>query len=162
MNKKYRSLIIWIVVIQVVGIAIGSISGGKSYWYINLTKSQLTPPSIVFPIAWTLLYITIALAGWLIWSRQDSISESINERHTSTSKKYFIVQMLANWLWSPLFFYFHSPVLALACIIIIIFATASVITVNFKKNKNVSLVLLPYILWSCFAFYLNFFIVLKN
>jgi len=67
-NKKYLSLIIWIVLLIAIGGVIGSFTKPEiSTWYSALNRSTLTPPNYVFPVAWTILYGIIGVCGWLIW-----------------------------------------------------------------------------------------------
>lgn len=151
---KNIQLLIWIISLQIIGLSIGSLSNGSTdLWYLTLSKSSLTPPGYIFPIAWTLLYLMIAISGWLIWQQSQRLS---------LDKSLFIIQLIFNWLWTPLFFYLHLPFYALVCIFIIIMSTAMLIIKQLQSSRLVALLLLPYLLWSLFAFYLNLYICLYN
>lgn len=161
MVKKYNyySLFIWVITLQLIGFLIGRITQSSiDTWYIAIQRSSLTPPNYIFPFAWITLYIMIAIAGWLLWARTDL-------RHLISikiSKVFYILQIVSNWLWSPLFFYYHLTGVALFCIILIIVFTSVVIYKAYNDLSLVSLLLTPYAAWSIFACYLNFYIWFYN
>jgi len=150
-------LAIWIIVFQLISLTIGIITKAGMYpWYIELNKSFLTPPGYVFGIIWPLLYCCLAIFGWLLKKK----------RHRSIFNKLFQcywIQMLFNWLWSPVFFNFHFTRFALTILIVIVAINAYIITklIDLKKIQLIYM-LLPYFLWICFALYLNTMIVIMN
>jgi len=159
--KKYNyySLFAWIIIFQFIGYFIGTITKSSiDTWYVGLQRSILTPLNYIFPIAWTALYIMIATAGWLLWSNKD-LKHSIAIK---TSKIFYILQIILNWLWSPLFFYYHFTGVALLCIILIISFTTIVIYKAYNELSLASILLIPYVAWSSFACYLNFYIWFYN
>jgi benzodiazapine receptor len=124
-------------------------------WYNNLNRSKLTPPSWVFGIVWPILYSLMAIS-FLV---------------TQTNKKcypfcmplvYFIIQLGFNLIWTTLFFKMKRPLLALIDLILTIIFTFITYQQFNKVSKLGGYLLLPYLLWICFAFYLNLYIVMNN
>ena len=119
-------------------------------WYLTLEKPLWTPPSWVFGPIWTILYITIAISGWLVWIR---IRPSQNRRLA------FLIyggQLTANLFWSYFFFYLKSPLLGLIDISILIVLIAMNIALFIKLYKPAGLLLIPYFIWTLYASFLNF------
>lgn len=154
--KKFLLLIAWITVLLSIGSAIGFLTKENiDPWYMSLNRSSLSPPNHLFGIAWSILYAMIAISGWLIWQAQD-FSRLVS------IKKIYIVQLLLNWSWTPLFFYYHQTGLALAVILMIIVLVASLIMLSLSKLRATAWLMTPYLIWSAFACYLNFYIWLYN
>lgn len=148
---KYKKEIFFALICLSLGMISGFIStADSSQWYNSLNKPSLTPPSYVFPIAWTFLYLLmgVTLAGIY----------KINQKSLLII---FSLQMILNLLWSPLFFYIHNIFFALVnlialwiCIIIFIFCSWT--------NRFISLSFIPYFLWVSFALFLNYNIYTLN
>ena len=81
-------------------------------WYPFLQKPSWTPPSWLFGPVWTILYILMAIAAWLVWRRREDFS-------VSSALGLFIVQLALNAAWSPLFFGMRNPLAGLLDIIIL-------------------------------------------
>lgn len=119
-------------------------------WYLTLAMPVGTPPNWVFAPVWTTLYVLIGTAGWLIWRLP---------AHMTLAKKDALRlwgwQLLANALWTPAFFGLHSPLLGVM-IILPMLALIVLTLARFAALRPVAAVLmLPYLLWSCYATYLN-------
>ena len=154
-NQSYVSLLIWVVALVSIGAFIGNMTRpGVDAWYTTLQRSPLTPANYVFGIVWTILYIMLAMSGWAIWSSQHSKLGLI--------KIVYILQLMLNWTWAPLFFIYHQPGLALLCIGLIIALTLVVIFKTYHTIPLASYLLMPYFVWVSFASYLNFYIWLYN
>ncbi len=148
MKNTYFRLFLWIIAFQLISGSTGLLTASQfKSWYTTLPKSPLTPPGYVFGIVWPILYVMIASAGWVIW-----------ERGLTACKSPFIIQAIFNFSWTPLFFYFHLPSIGLFIIACILISTLYLI-VKALKHLDVIALLTPYFLWSCFAFYLNGYIV---
>lgn len=151
-NKNYLSLIIWIVALIAIGGIIGSLTKTEiSTWYSALSRSTLTPPNYVFPVAWTTLYGIIGACGWLIWRPQAFHKLSI-------IKTLYVTQLILNWSWTPLFFHYHLTGLSLIVLVAIDILVATIIWLSYRKIRLVSVLMMPYLLWILFATYLNFYI----
>jgi len=124
-------------------------------WYEGLTKPPGTPPDLVFPIAWTLLYALMAVAAWLVWLRV-GLGEGL------AAFVPFLGQLGANGLWSPLFFGYQLPLLALVDLVVL-WGLIALTMRRFHGHRPLAAGLLaPYLLWVTYAGYLNAGILLLN
>lgn len=155
-SSEIISLILWISSLIFVGFLLSMTTGASiKTWYILLEKSPLTPPNHYFGIAWTLLYAMIGTSGWLIW-------RSVPDANLNFIKKLFIIQLLLNWSWTPLFFGLHLIGTSLITISTLAIVIICIIKTSLSKHAKVSLLLTPYLLWVIFATYLNLYIWLYN
>lgn len=127
----------------------------SSLWYDNLTKPFLQPPAWVFPPVWIILYGTI-LTSVILYTI------TISSKDKKSGYICFIVHMIFNLLWSPVFFYLHKTDIALGIVLIMDFTALLVIYRFFRISKISGLILIPYFLWLVFATYLNAQICLLN
>ena len=149
MTKKSISLICWILILQLIGYFLGQMTQHNiATWYLSLHKSSLTPPGIVFPIAWSILYTMLAISGWSLWQYR-------GQQQAKIALGVFSIQMLMNWLWTPLFFQLHLVGLSFFWIIGIALMTLITILLTKKRFKLSCIMLTPYFLWLVFASYLN-------
>jgi len=152
--KKYISLALWIIVYLAVAFGIGQLSQSAiDSWYAGLEKPALNPPNYIFPIMWTFLYILIASAGWKIWQSQKEVREL---------KWIFIGYTVLNWAWTPIFFGAQEILLALIWIAVINGLTLTFIILSWNKERLASILMIPPLLWTCFAMYLNYSIYVLN
>jgi len=121
-------------------------------WYATLNKPGFTPPNWVFAPVWTLLYLMMAVAFYLIWIK-DSKNQGI---------KLFLGQLALNSLWSILFFGLRSPALGFACIILLWLAILYTIIEFNKTSKIAAYLLIPYLLWVTYASALNLAVSVLN
>lgn len=151
-NKNHLPLIIWIVALIAIGAVIGSLTKPEiSSWYSTLNRSSITPPNYVFPVAWTILYGAIGACGWLIW-RKPSFSK------LSVIKTLYVIQLILNWSWTPLFFHYHLTGLSLIVLGAMDILVGMLSFLAYPKIRAVSLLMIPYLFWILFASYLSFYI----
>ncbi|MDD4300306.1 MAG: tryptophan-rich sensory protein [Methanomicrobium sp.] len=138
--------------------AVGSIftQTGPDSWYAGLIKPWFLPPSIAFPIAWTILYTLMGICLYLIWI------EDREDRHVKVALGFFAIQLLLNILWSYLFFGLQNPMYGLIGIIFLWIFIAETIIASYRVSKNAGYLLIPYIAWVSFATLLNAAILLLN
>jgi benzodiazapine receptor len=118
-------------------------------WYVSLVKPAWTPPNEVFAPVWTVLYVLMGVAAWLVWRRAGFGG-------ASAALSLFIAQLVLNALWSYLFFGLHRPDLAFIDILVL-WVLILVVTVMFWREIQVAgMLLLPYLVWVGFASLLNF------
>lgn len=117
-------------------------------WYEQLNKPGLTPPNWVFGPVWTVLYLMMAIAGWLVW-RVDTQAKAL-------ALAIFAVQLFLNAMWSWLFFGLHDVGLALFDIAILWVAVLATTVLFWQLTMPAGVLLLPYLAWATFAAYLNF------
>lgn len=127
---------------------------GVKTWYPDLIKPFATPPSILFPLIWTILYILMATSLALLFSS--------NTKNKSEAYVYFFIQLFLNFLWPVLFFYWQSPALALVDIALLWLFLYASITSFWKHMPLASILLWPYLVWVSYAAYLNLFILVYN
>lgn len=121
--------------------------------YQSLNNPPLSPPSILFPIVWTILYLLMGISYYKF--------KENNENDAETSIIYYI-QLFFNILWSVIFFGFQLRFLAIIWIIILdMLIIALIIKIN-KKDKIASYLLIPYLLWTLFATYLTIGVYILN
>ena len=127
-----------------------------STWYASLNKPFFNPPNWVFGPVWTLLYILMALALYLVWKKEAPRPEK------TKATILYVMQLALNALWSVIFFGMREPTLAFAEIIMLGFAV--ILTArSFSKIATVSgRLFIPYIAWVVFAAALNLGIVVLN
>ena len=123
--------------------------GKPDEWYNKLRKTRLNPPKIIFPIAWTILYLLIGISYYLIINK-------LNLKKENGLMILMIVHLIINYSYTPLLFYFRQIFIsAIICLITLILAI-----VLFKefwkidKSGIASYLLIPYIIWLIFANYL--------
>jgi tryptophan-rich sensory protein len=118
-------------------------------WYAALQKPSWNPPAWVFGPAWTVLYISMAVAAWLVWR------EGGWKAH-GRALGLFLVQWVLNALWTPLFFGLQRPDLAFAEIVVLWLVLAATLAAFWRINKVAGALLVPYLAWVSFAAALNF------
>ena len=125
----------------------------KEPWYSLIIRPSFSPPDWVFAPVWTTLYFMMTLAVWLFW-------HSTN-RDMKTVYIYFI-HLIFNTTWSITFFVFHQ--ITISILVLIILITLIIILIkNFKRvNLISSYLMIPYLLWCCFALVLNVSIFVLN
>ena len=127
--------------------------GFKEPWYSLLIKPSFNPPDWIFGPVWTTLYLMMTIAIWNFWHNMN--------RNMNTVYIYFI-HLIINTTWSIVFFVFHNMVMALIVLIILIALIINLI-LRFKPVTMTSVYLMiPYLLWCCFALILNFNLILIN
>lgn len=148
-NKKINCKLLSIAFISVIIVAfIGSLftsSATKTQWYQEI-KPSITPPNLVFPIAWSILFFLIALAFYFTLLKGNKSKVSL----------VFVINFILNILWSILYFGLKKPSFAFIEIIILWFSILYLVIFSFKIDKKAGWFLLPYLLWVSFAAILNF------
>lgn len=118
-------------------------------WYAALNKPSWNPPSWLFGPAWSLLYVMMAVAAWLVWREGGWKAQR-------RALGFFLVQWLLNALWTPLFFGLHQPGFAFAEIMALWLVLLITVTLFWRVRKVAGALLLPYLAWVTFAAVLNF------
>ena len=125
----------------------------KEPWYSQLIKSSFNPPDWIFAPVWTILYLMMTLAIWIFWHSKN--------RDINTIYIYFI-HIVFNTTWSIVFFAFHNILLALINLMILI-GLIIILIIRFMRVNYVSTYLMiPYLLWSSYALFLNFNLLILN
>lgn len=148
MNKLKKYLIIFIPLL--VGGIVSLLVPFDLYQTIN--KPVLSPPKIVFPIVWSILYLMMGISLFLV----------LRKEPVKINKIVFAIQLLLNVIWSFVFFKFKLFLLAFIIIICLVFAIVYNILIYYNVSKLSTYLLIPYLGWVIFASYLNFEIFLLN
>ena len=131
----------------------------NSRWYKSLNQSPLTPPSWVFPIAWTILYALIIASGVAFLS---SPATTIRNAVRSPGFFYYCAAWVLNLSWSQIFFRFQRPDLSFVVILAMLSFIALNIRAFYPVSRLAAYLLIPYLAWVSFATYLNGYIVFMN
>ncbi len=115
------------------------------HWYPALAAPVGTPANWLFAPIWTLLYVMIGVAAWLVWRR----------RGPSRPLRMWGWQLAANALWVPAFFGLHSPRLAMGVMVMMLSLTVLTIRAFLPVQRLAGWLMLPYATWCVYAAYLN-------
>lgn len=142
-------------------LAVGGLGSFFTYpsiqnWYQTLNKPSFSPPNIVFGPVWTTLYILMGISVYLIWKK------GFKKKKVKTAITFFGIQLFLNFMWSILFFGFHSPLLAFIEIVLLWIMIAISIRKFLPLSQPAAILLIPYISWVSFAAILNLSIVILN
>lgn len=144
--RKYLLPALWIGAFETVSFTIGRVTQpGVEGWYTGLVPPPLTPPNIVFPIVWTTLYAMLAVAGWILWTRREQDRRLLN---------LFAVYMIMNWGWSFLFFSLHWLFISFAWIVALNLVSLVLIVAAWRTARPAAWLIIPTMVWTCFAAYL--------
>ncbi len=121
--------------------------------YRDMVKPPLSPPGIVFPIVWTILYILMGISYF--------IATKDNENNKELDQIY-LLQLLVNFLWPIIFFVLEMYFTAFLWIILLLILVIVMIKELLKANKISGYLQIPYLIWLLFATYLNLGITLLN
>jgi tryptophan-rich sensory protein len=119
-------------------------------WYPTLKKPSFNPPNWLFAPVWSVLYVMMGVAAGLVWAR------GFHHIWVKTALYHFIFQLLFNALWSIVFFGLKEPFWALLVIFTLLILI--VLTIRWFKvvHKTAAILMIPYLLWVCFALALNY------
>lgn len=154
MTHTHRHPWAWPLGCAVCILALGSLggvffSGGDQSWYKNLRPPSGNPPSWVFGPVWSILYAAMGVSLGLL----------IRDRRTSPPAKRaigpFLVQLLLNFAWTPVFFGLHRIGFALGVILALWIAVLVTLMLTWRANRAAGWLLVPYLVWVTYAAYLN-------
>ena len=152
-KNKYLSLT-FILLITFLASGIGGFTTAnfKEPWYSQIILPSFNPPSWVFGPVWTTLYILMSIAIWRIWIKY----------YDNKILNLYFFHLFFNMIWSIIFFGFHQIGLALLDLFIILIFIVILMKIYYSKDKISFSLMVPYFLWSCYAFVLNFNIFILN
>ncbi len=146
---KYQvfGLVILLAVCFAVAVVGGMVTASSiPNWYAGLTKPSWTPPSWVFGPVWSILYLSMAVAAWLVWRRGKAL----------IPLALFAIQLAINAAWSWLFFGLHNPGVAFVDIVFLWAAIAATTVAFWHRSALAGILFVPYLAWVSFACVLNF------
>ncbi len=142
--NRYVKLAIFIALVAGVALTGGQFLPGG--WYAGLAKPAWTPPNWLFGPVWSVLYLMIAVAGWLVWDSEAPRS----------ARWLWGAQLVLNGVWSPIMFGMHNITLALVVIVLMWLAIAAFIATTWRPVRTAALLFVPYLAWVSYATALNF------
>jgi translocator protein len=154
LKNKFISFLLFALVTYSASVIGGFVTVGfKEPWYSLINKPSFNPPSWIFAPVWTTLYLMMTIAIWLFWHSK--------MKDMNTIYIYFI-HIVFNTTWSIVFFGLHQIFYALFVLLILI-SLIIVLMIRFKRVNIVSYYLMiPYLLWCCYALILNINLFLLN
>ncbi|MEE0807802.1 MAG: TspO/MBR family protein [Acutalibacteraceae bacterium] len=156
LRLNLKKLIISLLVPLGVGGLSALITGGNMDIYSKINRPPLSPPGIVFPIVWSILYTLMGISLYLVWNKNDNSSQS------NIAYFWFAVQLFLNFIWSPIFFGAQQYLVAFIVLILLIASVVAMIISFYKISKPAALLQIPYLIWLIFAGYLNLAIYILN
>lgn len=156
MTKKSNisTLIIFILIPIAVGLLSNLLAGNTANSYSNLKQPFLSPPSFLFPIVWTILYILMGISSYLIFISDSALRNK--------GLRIYFIQLFVNFLWSPIFFGLNLYFLGFLWILLLIFLILLMIFIFYEIKPIAAYLQIPYLLWCSFAAYLSFMIFRLN
>jgi len=147
-SKKFNfTLIICILIPLLIGGISAFISRNGFKEFADMKKAPLTPPGWVFIVAWTLLYLMMGAASYLIWKEKD--------KKRAGALGIYVLQLIFNGLWCPMFFGQGWYWIAAIWLIVLVGLVAILVMFAWKIKRRAAMLLLPYMIWNLFALYLN-------
>ncbi|MET4422216.1 TspO/MBR family protein [Bradyrhizobium sp. 956_D2_N1_5] len=137
-------LLVFVVGVVGIGWLIGA-TNLPGEWYAALAKPGFVPPNWAFPVAWTILYIMIAVAGWRTFRREPS----------GRAMQVWAAQLALNFVWSPVMFTMHQIGAALVILICLFVAIVTYISLETSRDRLAAALFVPYAAWVAFAGLLN-------
>lgn len=151
MKINFKKLIIIIVLTIIIGSFFSFFVSMDIYK--ELVKPKLSPPAFIFPIAWIIIYILMSISLYLV---------TVSKYNNFDYYMIYLIQLLVNSLWTFLFFGLKYYLFSFFWILLLIILVLFMSYLYYRKNKISFYLLIPYILWLCFAAYLNLQIYLLN
>lgn len=141
--------LLFVVGTELVGVLSALLTGGFSEFYEIYTPPPLQPPAPVFIIAWIILYALMGISAYLVCQSGGGKGE------IKTALTVYFIQLALNFSWSIIFFRFQMLWTGALIIVLMIIAVAVMIYLFYRLRRISALLNIPYILWLCFALYLN-------
>ena len=157
MWKKIKPYVISIILALAVGGLSALLTMGNMDIYNEVKTPPLSPPSILFPIVWTILYVLMGISAAIVYINQDE-----NFHETRCGLRTYGISLFFNFLWSIVFFNFKWFGFAFFWLLALLFFIIKTMVCYFRVNKLAAYLQIPYAIWVAFAGYLNFGIWMLN
>ena len=156
MKLDIKKLLVCIAIPLLVGGIAGLLTRTGTQMYGAMAKPPLSPPGILFPIVWTVLYALMGISSYLIWTKADGSAQS------SKAQNLYFYQLVVNFLWSFFFFNFQWYFFSFLWILLLWGLVFAMIKAFSGISKPAAYINIPYLLWLTFAAYLNFGVWVLN
>lgn len=151
---RLKPLVISILIPIAVGLLAGFLTKGSMKQYQSLLKPPLSPPGIVFPIVWTVLFVLMGISSYLVYQSDSPIKKP--------ALSVYAIQLFFNFMWSILFFSFQLWLFAFLWLLAMWLLIIIMIVLFYQANHIAAYLQIPYLLWVSFAAYLNYAIYILN
>lgn len=156
MKIRWKTLIVSIIIPLLTGGIASLISKDAMKSFENLNQPPLSPPSWLFPVAWTILYILMGIASYKVFTAEGDMTERKN------ALIFYGIQLFFNFAWTIIFFNFGQYLFAFVWLVVLWAFILITMLKFYKIDKIAGFLILPYLLWVSFAGYLNFGVFLLN
>ena len=144
-----------------IAITLPLLIGGSAGWLIRdgvqaysaLQKPALSPPAILFPIVWIILYLMMGVASYLVWAEG---------KRPRPALIVYAAQLFFNFIWPLLFFNAQAYGLSFFWLVALLLLAAATTVLFFRQNRTAGVLMLPYLVWLTFAAYLNYNVWMLN
>ena len=157
MLKKLKPFIVSVVIALAVGGISAAVTSGSMDVYSKINRPPLSPPSILFPIVWTVLFTLMGISAALVYRFKDTKHDGVR-----TALIIYGVNLAVNFIWSLIFFNMQAYLFAFIWIMLLLAVIVAMIILFKRISPLAAYLQIPYLLWVAFAAYLNFAIYLLN
>ena len=149
------SLVGWLALTAIAAAAGTIASLDAASFYAQLARPSWAPPASVFGPVWSLLYLLMAIAAWMVWREPRSSRRTV-------ALTLFVVQLVVNASWSWLFFTWHRGALALVDVLVLLVLIVAMLTASWRVRPLAGMLIVPYLAWVAFASELTFVVWRAN
>lgn len=153
MRNQRKILIVCIIIPLAVGVLSALLSRNGMQTFNELNKPRLSPPGWLFPVVWTILYVLMGIASYLVLTDRNASSAALNA---------YILQLIFNFFWSIIFFGLEMYLFAFIWLVILWVLVLITTVLFYRVSETAGLLMIPYFVWVTFAGYLNLSIYLLN
>lgn len=153
MKKQWKTLIFCIAVPLAVGVLSALLTRNSMQTFDSINKPSLAPPGWLFPVVWTILYILMGIASYLV---------VISKKPNGSALITYALQLIFNFFWSVFFFNLSLYLFAFIWLVILWLLILKTTIRFYRISEPAGVLMIPYLLWVTFAGYLNFSIYLLN
>lgn len=156
MKIRWKTLIIGVIIPLLTGGIASLVSKDAMKNFKNLNQPPLSPPSWLFPVAWTILYVLMGIASYRVFTAEGDMAKRKN------ALIFYGIQLFFNFMWTIIFFNFGLYLFAFIWLVVLWALILITMLKFYKIDKKAGFMILPYLLWVTFAGYLNFGVFLLN
>ena len=158
--KKFVKIVICIAIPLIVGGVSAALAGDSMSKFGEFNQPPLSPPAWLFPVAWTILYVLMGLASYLIMAKKPANQKDKKVRNTALIV--YAIQLIFNFGWSLIFFLAGQFWIAFAWLMVMWAMIIALMVLAAKRSRGAVWCLAPYLFWCTFAAYLNIGIAILN
>lgn len=156
MKINFKTLAVCILIPLAVGLLSAFFTRGNMMLFDEIVKPPLVPPAWVFPVVWSILYVLMGIASYIVY-QSDAPQDEIKKALTV-----YAAQLVVNFFWSIIFFNLRAFLFAFYWLLLLWVLVVATTTMFWQINKTAGMLLLPYLAWVTFAGYLTYAIFVLN